>query len=174
MSNKKAKNRPSLTDTQRSVALGCLLYDMWILAAAAHYLKGWASSGSNADFGYEWMASTAAQVKLRSIYDFFTKLDDERDITVALLGGKSSDSVWAEKEGLKIAVNKWCAHLTLDRIDKTKKKESMPLRSEVLKAARRVLKAADEYVTALMDTGVKLAPAGIKYRAKLHSLLPNV
>src|SRR5258708_10920778 len=169
-------NTSTLTDAEKSDALGCLLYDMWVLAASAHYLKHWKQPTRDADLGYEWVASTAAQVKIRSIHDFFNKAAQAHkgDITVALLGGASPDKVWSDKKDQVLAVNKWCAHLTIDRIDKLKKKQSMPLRSDVLKSARRILRAADEYVAERIRTSIKLRPAGKKYRAKVQNLLATL
>jgi len=164
-------------------AINSLLYDMYVVAAAIHFLKIWENQKEDSYREKREVALVAVLVKSRSLSDFLeypvpssknvkttktkkTKKAKNDDITAkGILSGwpgvqrsskEATETLLESVEKLRESTNKWGAHLTWQRVLRDQTKGSRPKRRLARTTSAEILGDAKRFVGDCLKNGFRL------------------
>ncbi|HEX4796291.1 MAG TPA: hypothetical protein VH370_21050 [Humisphaera sp.] len=166
---------PSQAD--KNAVITRLLYDMCTLAASLAFLRSWQRKPKALDLQEEHLALNAALVKVRCLYDFFyqtTKTVNKKsakkdpvDITADQILPLTLRAYTLEEADFRKSINKWCAHMTWDRI---RSGTRPPTPKQAKRFGGQLLAHAKPFVADCLHRGFKLNKTGRIYWKRFNAL----
>lgn len=166
-----AESHSNRTLDERNAILMRVLYDMLVLSDAIKLMEEWRPKKRDKDRSEEQLALNAALLKMRVLYDFlYLKSSRFRDQVFA----RQVSSAAAAKipplnqyeNSFRDITNKWCAHLSWDRVDKAKEYPT-PERREAQDAGTELLSNAYQFVRECLNAGLKIRRTGREYLKRI-------
>lgn len=150
-------------DHQRK-ALGCVIYDMLIVASAIRQLQNPPPKYADLRFGDDQAAFEAAMLKCRALLDFLClpPQTKKHDIIITDLG-KTPLTLSASERKFRTAVNQWCAHLDWQRVERKPARADRPTVKLTVTQGRSILAKAKDFVDDRLARGFQLTIYGGRY-----------
>lgn len=161
---KRKMPRKARTMGEQRKALGCVIYDMLMVASAIRQLHNPPHKFTNLRFGDEQAAFEAAMLKCRALLDFLCLPPEinKHDIIITDLGGTPLTLSETERT-FRTSVNQWCAHLDWQRVERKPVRADRPTVRQTITQGKSVLAKAKAFVEDRLANGFKITIHGGRY-----------
>lgn len=161
----------SRTQAEKDAALLRVLYDLSVLANAVTFLRQWKRKPKGEDLAEEQLVLNAALVKERLLYDFFSATAKKDDIIASQLVPTKPVICGPEEKIFREEINKWCAHITWDRVDHIQT-DAPPKRKAAIRFGRHLLRHGIQFVEDCLTSGFRLTSTGKVYWRRITQAKP--
>jgi len=166
--------QPRSAGEQRK-ALGCVVYDMLIVASAIRQLQNPPAQLQDLRFGDDQLGFEAAMLKCRALLDFLClppKLK-KHDIIITDLGAAAL-TLTPTETNFRTSVNQWCAHLDWQRAQRRPARSDRPTPAQVITNGKSILAKCNVFVEGRLANGFKLTKYGGRYWAAFNDVYDQI